>query len=221
MHLGIYGSGDLGYGVLILLKECPNVRKEWEDIIFIDDTIDEDEYWKCRRLSFENFQKKFSPEQVRIVIAVGEPSDREMLYNRVKKAGYSLATLVHEEAFVTNTAVLGEGVVVQDGARVSIQSVIGKNTYINHRSMIGNNTQVGNHCQISANVMLEGNVQMGDAVFSGDSVSIKNHTVIGEHSILSSGSVVLKDVQPYTVMMGNPAKEIEKNKFEKVFAVSK
>lgn len=217
MNLGIYGSGDLGYGVLILLKECPNVRKEWDEVIFIDDTIDEDECWGCKRFSFENFQRNYSSEQAKIVIAVGEPKDREMLFIRVKKAGYSLATLVHEEAFVTTTAVLGEGVVVQEGVRVSIQSVIGKNVYINHRSMIGNNSRVGNHCQICANVMLEGNIQMQDAVFAGDSVSIKNRTTIGEHSILSAGSVVLKDVQPYTVMMGNPAREISKNIKEKYF----
>ena len=114
MDLGIYGSGDLGYGILTLLKECPNVRKDWDEIVFIDDMIDEDKYLDYRRFAFENFQKNFPPEQVRIIIAVGEPKDREMLFNRVKKAGYSLATLVHEEAFVTNTAVLGEGVVVQD-----------------------------------------------------------------------------------------------------------
>ncbi len=217
MNLGIYGSGDLGYGVLTLLKECPNIRKEWDEIIFIDDTVDEDERWGCKRLSFENFQRNYSPEQVKVVIAVGEPKDREMLFIRVKDAGYSLATLVHEEAFVTATAVLGEGVVVQEGVRVSVQSVIGKNVFINHRSMIGDNTRVGNHCQICANVMLEGNIQMGDAVFAGDSVSIKNRTTIGEHSILSAGSVVLKDVQPYTVMMGNPAREISKNTDEKAF----
>ena len=217
MDLGIYGSGGAGKEVYDLLLESPEQRKNWGEIVFIDDTVESGEFWGCRRYTFEDFKAAFSPEKAKVVIAVGEPSSREMLYNRVKEAGYSLATLIHHLAFASETAVLGEGVVLQDGVRVSAEAELGANTFVNHRSMIGHNTRIGKHCQISANVMIAGCVDIGDTVFAGVSSCIRDHTSVGEHTILSMGSVVLKDVRPYKIVLGNPAREIAQNKDEKVF----
>jgi len=51
-------------------------------------------------------------------------------------------------------------------------------------------------------------VTIGDNVFIGDnSVVMAN---IGEKSIIGAGSVVVKDIPPYSVAVGNPAKVIKK-----------
>ena len=217
MNLAIYGSGGAGKEVYDLLEETPEERKKWGEILYIDDTVESGEYWGCRRFTFEDFRKVMSPEEAKVVIAVGEPKAREDLYNRVKEAGYSLATLIHRLAFVSDTAVLGEGVVLQDGVRVSPETELGANTFVNHRSMIGHNCVIGKHCQISANVMIAGCVTIGDTVFAGVSSCIRDHTTVGEHTILSMGSVVLKDVRPYKIVLGNPAREMAENKDERVF----
>ena len=218
MNIAIYGSGGAGKEVFDLLQETPEERKKWEEIVFIDDTVPSGEYWTCRRFPFEEFQKVMTPDQARIVIAVGEPKFRELLYNRIKAAGYSLTTpLLHRLAFASESAVLGEGVVLQDGVRVSAETIMGDNTFVNHRTMIGHNCVIGKHCQISANVMIAGSVTIGDTIFAGVSCCIRDHTTVGEHSILSMGSVVLKDVRPYKIVLGNPAREIAENKDERVF----
>jgi acetyltransferase-like isoleucine patch superfamily enzyme len=76
---------------------------------------------------------------------------------------------------------------------------------------------IGKNCQISANVMIAGCVTVGDTVFAGVSSCIRDHTTVGEHTILSMGSVVLKDVRPWKIVLGNPAREIAENKDERVF----
>ena len=217
MNIAIYGSGGAGKEVYDLLQETPEERARFDEILFIDDKEESGEYWHCRRFPFEEFRTVMSPEEAKIVIAVGEPKAREDLYNRVKEAGYSLATLVHRLAFVSESAELGEGVVLQDGVRVSPETVMGANTFVNHRSMIGHNCVIGKHCQISANVMIAGCVEIGDTVFAGVSSCIRDHTKVGEHTILSMGSVVLKDVRPYKIVLGNPGREVAENKDEKVF----
>ncbi len=218
MNIAIYGSGGAGKEVFDLLAETPEERRKWEEIVFIDDTVPSGEYWSCRRFTFEDFQREFTPDRIRIVIAVGEPKARQDLYERVKAAGYALTPpILHRLAFVSDSAVLGDGVVLQDGVRVSPETVMGENTFVNHRSMIGHNCIIGKHCQISANVMIAGSVTIGDTIFAGVSCGIRDHTTVGEHSILSMGSVVLKDVRPYKIVLGNPAREIAENRDEKVF----
>ena len=217
MILGIYGSGGAGKEVNDILRESPEVEKQWEKAVFIDDTVESGEYWGLERYPFEEFREKYPPEKAKVVIAVGEPKARETLYGRVKAAGYSLATIVHATATVSEMVTLGEGVVLQDGVRVSAETELGANTFVNHRSMIGHNTKIGKHCQISANVMIAGWVEIGDTVFAGVSSCIRDRTKVGEHTILSMGSVVLKDMRPYKIVLGNPAREMAENKDESVF----
>jgi len=49
-------------------------------------------------------------------------------------------------------------------------------------------------------------VRKGASIGSG--VTILSNVVIGEHAIIGAGSVVTKDVPPYGVVVGNPAKLI-------------
>lgn len=37
---------------------------------------------------------------------------------------------------------------------------------------------------------------------------------IGKHSLVAAGSVVTKDVEPYTIVAGNPARPIKKYDFD-------
>ena len=108
MILGIYGSGGAGKEVNDILRESPEVAKQWEKAVFIDDTVESGEYWGLERYPFEEFREKYPPEKAKVVIAVGEPKARETLYGRVKAAGYSLATIVHATATVSEKVTLGD-----------------------------------------------------------------------------------------------------------------
>ena len=51
---------------------------------------------------------------------------------------------------------------------------------------------------------------IGNDVWIGNGVWIKPGVIIGDGAVLGMGSVVTKDVEPYTVVGGNPAKVIRK-----------
>ncbi|MAK63424.1 MAG: acetyltransferase [Maricaulis sp.] len=53
-------------------------------------------------------------------------------------------------------------------------------------------------------VKLERNVWIGDGAYIGKGVTI------GEHAVVGARSVVVKDVEPYTIVAGNPAKVIRR-----------
>ena len=55
-----------------------------------------------------------------------------------------------------------------------------------------------------------GGVTIEDDVFIGTGVIILDGVTIGTHSVIGAGSVVTKNILPYSVAAGNPAKVIYK-----------
>lgn len=56
----------------------------------------------------------------------------------------------------------------------------------------------------------KGPVIIGNDVWMGYRVIITSGVTIGDGAVIGAGSVVTKDVEPYTVVAGNPAKPIRK-----------
>lgn len=51
---------------------------------------------------------------------------------------------------------------------------------------------------------------IGNDVWIGDGVSILNGVKIGDGAVLGAGSLITKDIEPYSVVVGVPGKEIKK-----------
>lgn len=94
----------------------------------------------------------------------------------------------------------------------------------NHRVTIGKRVLFGPNVQIyAASHPLDGHVRQGingpefckpvtiqDDVWVGGAVVICPGVTIGNNSVVGAGSVVTKNVEPYTVVAGNPAKVIRR-----------
>ncbi len=57
---------------------------------------------------------------------------------------------------------------------------------------------------------IEGKIELKDDCWLGTGSIILPNTTIGEMSIVAAGSVVTKNVEPYTIVSGSPAKMIKK-----------
>jgi len=55
-------------------------------------------------------------------------------------------------------------------------------------------------------------VTFKEGCFIGTNSTILAGVTIGENSLAAAGSIIIKDVKPYTVVGGNPAKELKKLK---------
>jgi lipopolysaccharide O-acetyltransferase len=49
---------------------------------------------------------------------------------------------------------------------------------------------------------------IGDYVWLGEGVMVLKGVTIGAHSVVGAGSIVIKDIPPFCVAVGNPAKVI-------------
>ena len=217
MNLAIYGTGGSGKEVWEVLMECPSQRAKWDEIIFIDDTQKRGSFRGCIMLPYNAFLREYGPSDTKAIIAVGEPKNRKLLFTKIKEDGYIPASIIHEGAKISSSATICGGAFIQDGVIISSDAYISENVCINHRAMIGHDVKVNAHSQISAGVMISGHTEIGEASFIGGGACIRDHISIGEHSIISMGAVVLRDVTPYKIVIGNPARVIRENLDEKVF----
>ena len=65
---------------------------------------------------------------------------------------------------------------------------------------------------IKRDIVSKGAVIIGKNVWVGDKVSIMPNVRIGDGAIIAANSVVTKDVPPYSIVGGNPAKVIKEIK---------
>jgi len=122
---------------------------------------------------------------------------------------------------------------IREGAEIGAGCNIGKGVYIDKKVKIGNNIKIQNFANIYKGVILEDDVFIGPGVmFTNDlfprafiwsessiiptvvkkGASIgANSTIIcgvtiGEYALIGAGSVVTRDVPPFTLVYGNPAR---------------
>lgn len=212
MILAIYGTGGSGKEIFERIKYVKELEEKWPQIVFIDDTKGVGEFCGCEMMPFDCFIQKYCINDVRIVIAVGEPKYREMLYNKVKSKGYILGTIIDPTAKIAKSAHIGEGVIVKDDVAISSNAIIKDNVYINGMALIGHDAVIGEHSQISSYSAIAGHASVGKKVFVGIMACVRDRVSIGESTIISMGAAVLKDVPSEKIVMGNPARVIAENK---------
>jgi 2,3,4,5-tetrahydropyridine-2,6-dicarboxylate N-acetyltransferase len=120
-------------------------------------------------------------------------------------------------AVIRDLVEIGDNCVIMMGAVLNIGAVIGEKTMIDMNVVVGGRAVVGRNCHIGAGTVLAGVIEppSADPVVIEDDVLIGANAVIlegirvGKGAVIAAGSVVVKDVEPYAVMAGVPAKLIK------------
>jgi UDP-3-O-[3-hydroxymyristoyl] glucosamine N-acyltransferase len=120
-----------------------------------------------------------------------------------------LVTMPHAGRVVIGDDVLIRAFVTVDRGVVG-DTVIGNGNRIDHHCHIAHGAKIGNHNTLANGCIIEGSCEVGDYNTFGAGVIVQTKVKIGSHCKFGSGAVVTKDVEDYSVMVGNPARRLEK-----------
>ena len=163
----------------------------------------------------EQVKEHFSEVDSSFVLGIGTPRLRETLCSKFELLGGQLCSVISPKSYIAPFDVnIGIGTAIITGAVIDNNVNIGRGSLINTNCTIGHDTCIGSFSEICPGVVISGNCSIGKSVFIGSNATILPKISLGEGAIIAAGSVVTKDVEPYTMVAGAPAiikKEIVPN----------
>jgi sugar O-acyltransferase (sialic acid O-acetyltransferase NeuD family) len=151
----------------------------------------------------------FTPEaEDHLIVAIGNPQKKQKLLDQLRSKGAKFESLIHKTAFVSETAEMGEGVVLFPMSVVSADAKIGDFVTINFLSTIGHDVKIGDYSTLSGHVDLTGGVEIGTNCFFGTGSRVLPNIKIGDSSTIGAGSTIYRNVMSNSIMFSQPARKL-------------
>lgn len=149
-----------------------------------------------------------------IVIAIGDNFDRWNVCGKIKQLcpTASFPSIVHPGTIIARGVSIGEGTFIAAGAVVNNGAKIGKFCLVNVITSVGHDSVMEDFSSIASLSVLGAYGRIGFASAISMGVTILQRTNIGEHTVVGGGSTVTKDLPPYVVAYGVPAKALRDRK---------
>lgn len=131
------------------------------------------------------------------LITVGQiksAAKRAKLYNMVKVGGGRLPVIISPNAYVSKSAIIGEGTIIMHDAIINSEAHIGVNCIINSKALVEHESLIGDFCHISTGAIVNGQTKVGNSCFIGSNAVLANNILLCDDVIISAGSRILEDL---------------------------
>jgi sugar O-acyltransferase (sialic acid O-acetyltransferase NeuD family) len=186
-----------GYAVAAVYDRDPRIAKPFSDVPLLSGPSALDQ-WLGR-----------NPGVVRwFAAAIGGDKGRDRLEvaDMLLGRGIEPVTAIHARAWVADSAALGAGCQVMALAAVSEEAQLGRQCIVNTGASVDHECVLGDGVHIMPGAVLAGCVRVGRCATVGSNATVLPRLAIGEGAVIGAGAVVTKDVPPWTVVVGNPAR---------------
>lgn len=145
-------------------------------------------------------------------LGIGNPQLRRKLCQKFKDLGGQLISTISKEAYISQEDVsIGSGANLMAGVKISNGVTIGEALLAYYNVIITHDVSIGDYVELSPGCKILGRVIIEDDVHVGAGAIILPDLKIGKGAVIGAGAVVTKDVRSNTVVIGNPAKEMNNN----------
>ncbi len=139
---------------------------------------------------------------------------RHRLFELVRGWGYECASYVSSRAFVWHNVKIGQNAFIFENNVLQHLVEVGDNTVLWSGNHVGHRTKIEDHVFIASHVVISGYCTIGEYSFMGVNSCVGDGIEIGRDSVVGAGAVVVKNLEPRGVYVGNPAKPTGRDSFE-------
>jgi acetyltransferase EpsM len=211
MKIVIIGGRGNGTVIASTIEDCKKSGQDIECVGFLNDFEDEINGYPVLG-GIINMDWVKLPSEYKFVYAMSNIKQAEERFKMLVDLNIPcsrFATIIHPKSVVSTRAKLGIGVVVMPFVVVSPNVIIGNHSQLFAQSFIGHDSVLDEMVFVANNASIGGRVRIKNGAHIGSNSSIIERLIINEFSIVGLGSVVLKNVPSYQIVVGNPAKVID------------
>jgi acetyltransferase EpsM len=193
----------------ILVIGCGGLAKQIYEILisfdfdfkFHDETTLTDRHpFSAQEVIYFVNEKEFDS----LVVAISGTEVREKVRGRYR--GLPVENLVSKKASVSSLASVGDNSIILDNTVIEPDASTGEGLILNVGAQIHHDSVVGKYCEIAPRAVLLGGCSIGDYTFVGANSTILPNVRVGKNVTVGAGAVVTKNVPDGVTVKGVPAK---------------
>ena len=127
------------------------------------------------------------------IVAIGNNAVREKLMQQLTVAGYAKATVIHPRAFVSPSAVLGEGAAIMAGVIVGTEARLGVGSIVNCGAVVDHHARVEDFGHLGVNASMAGGTVLGHGAWMQVGSALGYGVSVAPGAVLLPGTALHKN----------------------------
>lgn len=208
----IYGAGQTTKHVIADIIYTNN--KMPAAFVVDDEFYNNKTYYDLPVVCISKVKEIYPPDKYDMLIVSGRQvmRNREKMYVNAKSLSYHLINYISPNAIIEHDVEMGDNNIILSGVFIGFGGKIGSNNIIRHKVYIGHESIIGDHNIITSNCTIGGLSKIGNLSYIGLATTMKDRSIIGDECLIGMGSVVTKEIEPYSTAYGVPAKVASQHK---------
>lgn len=213
--IAIFGVSGFSREIIPIINKMivDDKLKNVQEVLLVDKHQNENETIFCgkRVVSLDEIKILRNDYSIEFVIAIADSKIREKVANENIDLGLIPLSIIVENVTIYDDVDIEIGSIICANSILTANITIGKFFHCNIMSYVAHDCTIGDFVTFAPGVKCNGNVVIKDHAYIGTGAILKQGSpesplVIGEGAVIGMGAVVTKNVEPHTVVIGNPAK---------------